>query len=57
MDWKKLLGDMAVLSDKPVNEGFLAFAMYLDLYKSTNNLELKKELEELFSRMIRATFK
>lgn len=51
MDWQKILGDMVVLSEKPVSEGVLMFAMYLDLYKSTTNPELKKVLELMFIKM------
>lgn len=45
MDWSKILSDMALLTEKPMNEGVLVFAMYLDLYKETNNPKLKEAIE------------
>ena len=54
MDWQKILSDMALLSEKPISEGILVMAMYFDLYKRTNNPELKEVIEMLLIKHIKA---
>ena len=44
---------MSLLTEKPINEGVLVFAMYLDLYKRTQNQELKDALEYQFIRVLK----
>lgn len=55
MDWQKMLSDMSLLTEKPINEGILVFAMYLDLYKITDNLELKANIEQLMIKLLKQT--
>lgn len=53
MDWQKILSDMSLLSEKPISEGLLTFAMYLDLYKTTKNPDLKEEIELLMIKLLK----
>lgn len=48
MDWNKMLGDMSIVSGKPISEGTIMFGMLIDLFKSTNNPDLKKAIENQF---------
>lgn len=52
MNWQKLLSDLALTTERPVNEGTLYFAMLIDLYQFTSNKELKAELELVFIKML-----
>lgn len=44
---------MSLLSEKPINEGLLTFAMYLDLYKTTKNPELKEVIELMMIKLLK----
>lgn len=46
--WEKLLKDLSITGSNAATEGIITYALALDLYKSTKNLALKKELEEYF---------
>lgn len=54
MDWKKMLNDMSVLTERPIPTELLMFAMYLDLYNSTTNWDLKQAMERIFIGMFNA---
>lgn len=53
MDWQKILSEMSLLSEKPISEGTLMMAMYLDLYKTTKNHELKEVIELLMIKLLK----
>lgn len=46
-----MLNDMSVLTEKPIPTEILMFAMYLDLYNSTQNPELKLAIERVLIKM------
>ena len=55
--WEKILSDLSISMNASVSEGTLNMAMLLDLYRSTNNQELKKEIEEYFINMLQTVKK
>ena len=47
-NWSKLLSDLAITTEKPIDPSLIYFAMLVDLYKTTKSVELKETLEKLF---------
>lgn len=46
-----MLNDMSILTETPISNEILVFAMYLDLLQSTQNPELKQAIERILIKM------
>jgi hypothetical protein len=53
IDWQKMLSDLSVTTEKPIDISIIYLAMMIDLYQSTNNNELKRSMEEQFINMFK----
>lgn len=45
-DWQKMLSDLSITTEKPINEGLIVLAIYTDLLKTTKNPDLKRAIEK-----------